>query len=135
MRSPSTPLDAQFLVDGALGNSSGLTIMKTRDRASGTSDHQPIQSRLQMERASRGRTANRVQTLTGLAWRSPAVALQPEEARQLRVGGDLRLLLEARIRPRCSSRLLGMFGWSDTDRLNGCTAKRPPRRRRWLPCR
>ena len=43
--------------------------MNTTDRTSGTSDHQPIQSRLQIEAASSGRTAKRVQTLQGLAWR------------------------------------------------------------------
>ena len=50
-------------------NSSGLTIMNTRTRTTAASDHQPIHSRLQMARTSSGRTANRVQTLTGLAWR------------------------------------------------------------------
>src|SRR5918998_5349219 len=69
MRSPNTPLEAQLRVEGGGGNSSGLTIMNTRTRATAASDHQPIHSRLQMARASSGRTANRVQTLTGLAWR------------------------------------------------------------------
>jgi hypothetical protein len=69
MRSPNTPLEAQCLVERGGGNSSGLTIMNTRTRATAASDHQPIHSRLQTARASRGRTAKRVQTLTGLAWR------------------------------------------------------------------
>ena len=60
-------LPAQFLVERGGGNSSGLTIMNTSTRTTAASDHQPIHSRLQMARASSGRTANRVQTLTGLA--------------------------------------------------------------------
>jgi hypothetical protein len=69
-RSPNTPLDVQFFVDAGGRNSSGLIIMKISDRAIGTSDHQPIQSRLQIESASSGKTANRVQTLIGLACRN-----------------------------------------------------------------
>ena len=77
MRSPNTPLEAQFLVERGGGNSSGLTIMNTRTRATAASDHQPIHSRLQMARASSGSTANRVQTLTGLAWRIQASPCSP----------------------------------------------------------
>src|SRR5215470_13304080 len=77
MRSPKTALDAQFLVERGLGNNSGLTIMKTSDSATGISDHHPIQSRLQTETASNGSTANRVQTLTGLAWRIQFAPLSP----------------------------------------------------------
>src|ERR671912_1829890 len=69
IRSPKTPLDAQFLVDLGGGNSSGLTTMKIRESATRTRHHQPIQSRLQIEIASSGRTANRVQTLHGFACR------------------------------------------------------------------
>src|SRR4051794_34456841 len=67
MRSPKTPLDAQFFVDFGGLNSRGLITMNTTDRAIGTSDHQPIQSRLQTETTSIGTTANRVQTLQALA--------------------------------------------------------------------
>jgi hypothetical protein len=63
-------LGGPVAVEAGLGNSSGLTTMKTSDSASGTSEYQPIQSRLQIEAAISGRTANRVQTLSGLAWRS-----------------------------------------------------------------
>src|SRR5262245_32203010 len=48
---------------------SGLRTMKTRESAIGTSDHQPIQSRLHTETASSGSTVNLVQTLAGFAWR------------------------------------------------------------------
>jgi hypothetical protein len=56
--------------------------MKTSDTATGTSDHQPIQSRLQTAAASSGSTANRVQTLTGLAWR---IQLSPSSPNALAI--------------------------------------------------
>jgi hypothetical protein len=62
-------LEAQLRVERGGGNSLGLTIIQTTASAIGTSDHHPIQSRLQIATTSSGRTVNRVQTLSGLAWR------------------------------------------------------------------
>jgi hypothetical protein len=83
IRSPNTHLDAQLRVEAGLGNSNGLTTMKASDRVIGISDHQPIQSRLQIETASSGRTANRVQTLTGLACRSQLSPWSPNSRASL----------------------------------------------------
>src|SRR5215213_11442092 len=77
MCSPSTLFEAQFRVEPDSRNSSGLTIMNTSTRATAATDHQPIQSRLQTARISRGRTANRVQTDHGLAWRIQLSPLSP----------------------------------------------------------
>jgi hypothetical protein len=58
--------------------------MNTSTRANAASDHQPIQARLQMARMSRGRTANRVQTDQGLAWRIQLSPLSPNRLATLR---------------------------------------------------
>src|SRR3712207_2920443 len=77
MRSPNTPLDAQFRVDRGGGNSSGSTTVKTSDAPRGSSDRRPIHRRLQTDRAISGRTANRTQTLAGLACRSQVSSRRP----------------------------------------------------------
>src|SRR5215212_5453344 len=101
MCSPKTLLEAQFRVEPDSRNSSGLTIMKTSTRATAASDHQPIQSRLQTARISRGRTANRVQTDQGLAWRIQLSPLSPNRLATLRSEVPLarRLPLERRRHP------------------------------------
>jgi hypothetical protein len=77
-------LDAQFLVDRGVANNSGLTSMKISESATGTRDHQPIQSRLQTEAASSGTTAKRVQTLIGLACRIQFSPSSPKNRATLR---------------------------------------------------
>src|SRR5215211_1202639 len=84
MCSPNTLFEAQFRVEPDFRNSSGLTIMNTSTRATAATDHQPIQSRLQTARISRGRTANRVQTDHGLAWRIQLSPLSPNRLATLR---------------------------------------------------
>jgi hypothetical protein len=67
MRSPKTPLEAQFFVDRGFGNSRGLTIIHIIERVIGIRQYHPIQSRLQIEIASSDKTVNRVHTLIGFA--------------------------------------------------------------------
>src|SRR4029450_860372 len=78
MCSPNTLLEAQFRVEPGSWNSIGLTTRKTSTRTTAATDPQPIQSRLQTARISRGRTANRVQTDQGLAWGIQLSPLRPD---------------------------------------------------------
>ena len=71
-------MDAQLRVELGGAKKSGLTNSQTIERASGIRQSSPIQSRLQIERTSIGRTANRVHTLAGLAWRIQLSPLRPK---------------------------------------------------------
>jgi hypothetical protein len=66
-RSPKTDFEAQFLVDFALGNSTGLKNIQASDIIPGMRHHQPIQTRLQKARTIKGSTEYLVHTLQGLA--------------------------------------------------------------------
>src|SRR4029450_2034701 len=94
MCSPNTLLEAQFRVEPGSWNSIGLTTRKTSTRTTAATDHQPIQSRLQTARISRGRTANRVETDEGVACRIHLSPVSPNRLATLRseVPLDLRVL-------------------------------------------
>ena len=65
--SPSTALDAQFLVDFGLLNRMGLKNTHNIETTPGNRHHQSIHTRLQKLSTIMGRTEYLVQTLTGLA--------------------------------------------------------------------
>jgi hypothetical protein len=70
-------LDAQLFVDrGGLKNS-GLTTSHVDETASGINERRPIHFLLQIDPASIGRTAKRVQTLAGFEWRIQLSSLSP----------------------------------------------------------
>ena len=54
-RSPNTALDAQFFVEPGIAKTRGLIHIQTIESKIGTSDHRPIQIRLQAERIKTGK--------------------------------------------------------------------------------
>lgn len=72
--SPSTVFDAQFSVELGAGKILGLSHVHSRAARMATSDHNPIQARLQKARTRSGSAVLRVQTLQGFAWRAHAAS-------------------------------------------------------------
>jgi hypothetical protein len=77
IRSPTTALEAQFFVDRGGRKSSGFTNSHADETTSGINERRPIHFLLQIEPASIGRTAKRVQTLAGFEWRIQLSSLSP----------------------------------------------------------
>jgi hypothetical protein len=80
IRSPTTALEAQFFVDRGGRKSSGFTNSHADETTSGINERRPIHFLLQIEPASIGRTAKRVQTLAGFEWRIQLSPLEPGRA-------------------------------------------------------
>ena len=73
-RSPKVPFDAHLSVRAGGPKARGLYQVHQSESASGSSAHQPIQSRLQIASTISGRQLKRVQTLHGLACRVQAAS-------------------------------------------------------------
>jgi hypothetical protein len=66
IRSPKTPFEAQLFVDRGLGKMRGFSHIHRNAAEIGMSAHQPIHTRVQDARTSRGKAVKCVQTLQGL---------------------------------------------------------------------
>jgi hypothetical protein len=67
IRSPKTDFDAQFFVDLAFLNNTGLKNIQANDIIPGIRHHHPIQTLLQKAKTIKGSTEYLVHTLQGLA--------------------------------------------------------------------